>query len=177
MESNIEMKDSAFFMGDDEESVQRPEKQSRHDEEIHRGDSMPMILNESEPFAFLSVRRMKSHEISRDGSFLHGKPQFEQFAMNTGSAPGWIFLGEPSNEFHYLSSSLCTHTFTIAFGKQTPIQTESSPVPGHDRFRVDNAESGFPLAPQSAKPYPKYPLKSGNLRPWMLSFESDKLLP
>ena len=65
MESDIEMKDSTLFMNDDEESVQRPEKkQSRHDEEIHRSDSMPMSLNKSEPIAFLSARRMISREVS-----------------------------------------------------------------------------------------------------------------
>ena len=67
--------------------------------------------------------------------------------MNAGSAPSRIVLGKPSDEFHHLLSSLCTHASMIASGKNTPIESESSSVPSHNRFRIDNPESGFPLTP------------------------------
>jgi len=49
MPCHIAMKDTLSVMSDDKEAVQHSEGQSRHGEEIHRGEGFPMIVEKCCP--------------------------------------------------------------------------------------------------------------------------------
>lgn len=93
-------------MRDDEEAVQHTESERWNGEEIHRGNSLPVILQEGLPaLRRLWVRRCFMYP-ARDGSFRDIESELQQLTVNARSAPGGIFGGHAENQITKLLADL-----------------------------------------------------------------------
>jgi hypothetical protein len=85
-------------MADDKETVQNPEGQRRHSEEIHGNDCLAMVAKERQP----APRRIRTIGRplypARYGSFRAVETQFEQLPVDARRSPSWVFCDHAKDQ-------------------------------------------------------------------------------
>ena len=115
-------------MAKDYQAIEKLEAYRRHDEEVHGGDAVDMVLEESLPS--LGRRPMASHHGGGNGRLRDLNSKLEQFAMKTWGAPEWIrqahFTDQPT-EF------LCNpRAASRVIRLPTPIDAEALTMPSNN---------------------------------------------
>jgi hypothetical protein len=87
MRGDPEVDDLSSSVTDDEPGVQQSEPSGRDDQEVHRGDAMPVIAKEHLPPLSLVVVWLSLREISRDGGEANRNPKLREFSPNLSGAP------------------------------------------------------------------------------------------
>ena len=72
-------------MPHDQQAVEQPKRDRRHDEHIHRGDAIGMIAEERLPA--LGRRAPSLGHVLRDGRLPDLNAELEELTVNPGSAP------------------------------------------------------------------------------------------
>jgi hypothetical protein len=101
MRRDVEVNDAAVLMRENEEDVENAEGDCRDGEEIDRGKLLGVVLQKCSP----SLRGwfgMSGHVLS-DGCLGDIDTEFEQFAMDTRSAPEGMCCAHGADEFANIS--------------------------------------------------------------------------
>ena len=115
--------------------------------------------------------------VLRNGRFGEFEAELQQFSMNLRRAPERIRQAHLADEiddvFRDAGSALRMATFP------SPIEPESSLVPGDDGFRLDDHECGTPAIPEPRKPNPKQAVSNvqSELSPSIPSLKDQQLMP
>ena len=83
-------------MPHDQQAIQQPKGNRRHDEQIHRRDAVSMIAEECLPA--LGRRTSPPSHILGDAGLADLDAELEQLAMDTRRAPKRVLATDPSNE-------------------------------------------------------------------------------
>ena len=150
---DVEMKDPASTVFDNEETVQDSKGESGHREEVH--GRAPVIAQESSPEFPCLLGRRQALDIARNCPFRDLEAEFERLTMNSGSAPGGILFHHPLDENSNLGIDLWP---AKALGPRlkAPEQPKASPMPGDNGFWFDNNQDVAPCRPKAAEQNPKY---------------------
>src|SRR5579884_2619325 len=155
MLGDADMQDAPAIMANHEESIQQPEGNGGHGEEIHRSNGLPVILEKCLPASDGIRIAWRSLDSARDCPLRNIESELEQFAMNTRSAPGWILRGHLKDQISkFLVDSLPAWRWT-SLRQELPIQTKSSAVPADDGGRRDNQQRILPFCPEPFDRNPK----------------------
>src|SRR5579883_1517150 len=128
MLGDADMQDAPAIMANHEESIQQPEGNGGHGEEIHRSNGLPVILEKCLPASDGIRIAWRSLDRARDCPLRNIESELEQFAMNTRSAPGWILRGHLKDQISkFLVDSLPAWRWT-SLRQELPIQTKSGAV-------------------------------------------------
>ena len=152
---DIEMEDLASAMFDDEETVQDPEGEGRHGEEVHGRDGFAVIAKESSPALAGVVGRRQAVEIAGDGPFGDIEAEFQKLTVNSGSTPRGILVRHPSDKRSDLGINF-RPAQVLWPGTQAPEQTKASPMPGDNGFRFDDDQDVAPCWPKPTEQNPKH---------------------
>jgi hypothetical protein len=177
MLGDVEVQDASTAVADDEEAIERAEGDRRNGEEVHRGDSFPVVAQKGEPaLGKLRIFRRSFHPAG-DRSLGEIKTEHEEFAMYPRRSPGRVLGDHPENQLPNplrcrRSPNLCSDS-----GDQPPIQTEAGPVPPNHRFRRDDDEGLLPTRPDSPGDYPEEFIEKAEDRPWTAPLQHSELLP
>jgi len=172
---DIEMKDPASTMLDDEEAIQDPEGEGRHGEEVHGGDDVPVIAKECSPELARLVPRIEAQKIPGNSAFGDVEAEFEKLTVNPRSTPGCIFPHHPPDESSKRGIDFWPAEAPWA-RSQTPEQSKASPMPTDNGFRFDNDEDATPCRPKPTQKNPKYAILDSQTRARMFSLEYAQLL-
>src|SRR5665213_553818 len=150
------MQDASPIMTDDEEAVENTEGQRWNGEEIHCGDSLPMIAEKRKPaFRKFRISRRFAHP-SGDGSFGNIKAEYEKLTVDSGRAPGRILRNHLEDQIpNLLRDSTSPNGSRVHSGQGAPIEPKSSLVPLNDRLGNDDDEKLLPIGPDLASDNPK----------------------
>jgi hypothetical protein len=169
---DVEMKDPASTVFDNEETVQDSKGESGHREEVH---GRAVIAQESSPEFPCLLRRRQALDIARNCPFRDLEAEVERFTMNSGSAPGGILFHHPLDEKSNLGIDLWpakAHWARV----QAPEQPKASPMPGDNGFWFDDNQDAAPSLPKAAEQNPKYPILDSQSRVRRFSLEHAQLL-
>jgi len=98
MDRDIEMEDLASTVLDHEEAVQHAKRHSGHGEEVHGCDDVAVIVKEGNPALASVVGRRPAPEIAGDRALGDIETEFEEFAVDSGGAPGGVLADHPPDE-------------------------------------------------------------------------------
>ena len=71
--------------------------QRRDDDEVHRGDAVPVVANKRLPSLALIVIGISLWEISRDGAEADRDPELLEFRLDLSGAPA-VLIREPTDQ-------------------------------------------------------------------------------
>jgi hypothetical protein len=176
MPSNSPMEDSPPVMRNDEEAVQHAKRQSRHGEEVHRGDGFPMIAQRSCPsFCRLRISWRFAHP-AQYSSFRDIEAKHLQFTVSARRTPGRVLGHHAENESaHFWADALSTRTSTVP-REPGPIRLESGTVPSHHGLRLDKNQCLLPTTPEPTQYHPEESVGISKLRVRMFLLQDRKLL-
>lgn len=143
MPSNVEVNDLPPVVPNNKEAVQQLERDHGDGEEIHGSNRFAMIAKEGLPAPgkfWLSGRPLHP---TRDASFRYIEAKHEQFTVDPGSAPGWVFCHHAEDHIaHFLRQSFSTDLF-VHLGDQAPVKSKSGTMPANHCFRSDYKQRFF----------------------------------
>ena len=177
MPGDVEMQDATTIVADDEEAVQRPESDRWDHEEVHRGDSFPVVPQKRKPaLGWLRVPRRSFHPTG-DRSLGKIKTEHEKLTVYPRRSPGWVLKNHSEDQLPNFFRRLPSSNPRPDSGDQPPIQTEAGPVPADYRFWSDNDEGLLPTGPDSPSNYPEEFIEEAEDRPWTAPLQHSELLP
>ncbi len=142
MPGDVEMQDATTIVADDEEAVQRPESDRWNREEVHRGDSFPVVPQKRKPaLGWLRVPRRSFHPTG-DRSLGKIETEHEKLPMNAWCAPGRVLGHHTEHEIPYLFGNPPPAGHSPRPGDHTPIKRgdpdlcHRTTVSGPTRIRV-----------------------------------------
>ncbi len=95
---DVEMQNPASTVLDEEETIQDSQRGRRHCEKVHGRDDLAGIAQEGSPEFSVVVGRRQTTEMAGHGTLRDIRTEFKELAMNSWSAPAWIFLCHRPNE-------------------------------------------------------------------------------
>jgi len=136
MPRNVEVQNPAALMLDDEETIQHSKSRGRHGEEFEGDDSLAVVAKKREPFLGRITPAMEAPQIARDGPLGEHEAELLQLAVDLRRAPVGVLLRQTPNQDANFLRDLRPAAKRLRF--PTPLQTETSPMPTDDRFRLDD---------------------------------------
>ena len=176
MPRDVEMQNAPTIVADDEEAIEDAERDRRNGEEVHRGDSFPVVAQKGEPaLGWFRIFR-RSFPPAGDRSLGEIKTEQEEFPVYPRRSPGRVLGDHPENQLPNLlrcrrSPNLCPDS-----EDQPPIQKEAGPVPPNHGFRRDDDEGLLPTRADSPSNYPEEFIEEAEDRPWMAPLQHSELL-
>ena len=144
MLGDIAMQNFPSVMCDDEETIEHAECERRHYEEIHCGDSFPMIAQKGRPlFRRLRVSRRFPHP-AQDSSFRNVEAKHRKFSVDAGCAPGWVLGNHADDKLAQLLANTLPAWTGAMSRKPSPIRFESGSMPSYNRLRLDENQRLLP---------------------------------
>jgi hypothetical protein len=177
MARDVPMQNSPSVMCDDEETIENAECERRHREEVHRGDSFPMIAQKCHPsFGRLRVSLRSPHP-AQDGSLRDIEAKHLQLTVNA-----WSTQVGFSATMRKMSSRNSTLT-RLPLGQDlrreshvqcalNPVRCQLTTVSGWTRINAC-----FPSLPESSKHHPVQPVMNCKSRLRIPLPQDCKLLP
>jgi hypothetical protein len=101
MRRNVEVKDAATLMRENNEDIENAEGDCRYGEEINRGKLLGVVFQKCSPS--LRGRFGMSDHVLSDGCLGDIGTEFEQFAMDSRCSPGKISFAHGADEFTNIS--------------------------------------------------------------------------
>jgi len=97
MLSDVEVQNALPVMVDDEKAIKHAESDRWGREEIHCGNSFPVVAKESEPaVGWLGTSRRPFHPTG-DRSLGELKTEHEELAMDASCSPSWVLGDYPED--------------------------------------------------------------------------------
>ena len=163
-------------MTDDEEAVERAERNRWHREEIHGRNRFPMISKKDQP-ALGPVRiSRRSFHLTGDGSLGKVKTEHAEFPMDPRCSPGGVLNDHAEDQFPNLLRRPFPSHLPPSSGDQPPVHTKTSPVPADDGFGRDDQEGLLPSPPDPPSDYPEELIEEVEARARMSTLQRDELL-
>jgi hypothetical protein len=177
MLGDVTMQNLPSVMCDDEETIENAECERRHREEVHRGDSFPMIGQKRRP----PLRRLRASRLSphsaQDGSLRNIEAKHRQLAVDAWSTPGWVLSDHVEDEFAQFRADALPASANSIQREPSPIHFESGTAPANNSLRLDENQRLLPPRPEPFKRRPEPPVESSKSRRWMSLLQDRKLLP
>src|SRR5215472_17863658 len=145
MPGNVEVENPAAFVLDDEQTVQHSKSHGRHGEEVEGDDGLAVVAEKRQPFLGRISPAREAPQITRDGPFGEHEAELLQLAMDLRRAPVGVLLRQTPYQHANFLSDLRPTALPPRF--PTPIQTETSPMPTHNRFGLDDYQRILPARP------------------------------
>jgi len=173
---HVGMQDLTPVVGDNEEAIENPKRQSRHSEEVHCGDSFTVIGKKRRPLPCRPwIPGCPPHPVQH-GPFRDFEAEHPQFAMNSRRTPGWILSDHAKNEFaQFFANGLSTGPNSMP-REPTPIQLESCSMPTDNGFGLNNENRPLPARPDFAQERPEELVGPRRTSPRSLPDHERKLL-
>src|SRR5215469_12338048 len=175
MFGDVEVQNVATAVADHEETVQYPEGGGGHGKKVHGGDSLTMVLEKRQPALARVWRRAPLRQVPGYGGLGDFEPQFQELAVNPGSAPSRILGRHGSDEIAKLRGD-CRSAATAA-RKGAPVAAETSAMPAHDGLRFHDHQRARPFRPPTPEAQPEETIAKPQLGSGVLTFEDADLLP
>ena len=138
MLGDVEVENASAIMRDQKETIQHTEPDRRNTEEVHCRNCFTMITKERFPSAAHVWFLGSAPHPARDRSLRQVKSKLQQFAMNTRRTPRWILSHHLENQFVQFPADALASTSNTATRTPRPIDSKSSSMPAHYRFRSDD---------------------------------------
>ena len=119
--------------------------------------------------------RLPNRNQTGDRSLGDFDSQFEQFAMNSRSAPKRIGLGHFANKLTDVRADR-RPSGPFASGLELPEQLETLSMPPNDSFGFDDDQWFLPVALETTKHDPEKTVFCSNLRPFLRTCQDGQLL-
>src|ERR1700721_400708 len=123
-------------MSHDEESMEQPERDRRHDEEVHGGNALSMVAKERLPS--LRGRGPPPRHILGHAGLADLDAELEKLSMDTRRSPQRVrdahLADQPANFQRYGRSTAAVPRFPA------PIQSETATVPTDPGVRLHNRQ-------------------------------------
>src|SRR5215468_1229518 len=176
MASNVKVNNLPPVVPNNKEAVQQLEGDRWDGEEIHGSDRLAMIAKKSQPApGRVRVSGCPFHPTGNT-SFRYIEAKHEQFTVDAGSTPGWVFCHHAEDHIaNFLRQSVSTHLF-FHFGEQAPVKSKSDTMPADHRFRSDDQQRFFPAGPEAAGQDPEELIEDGQFGPSVSTLEYTELL-
>ncbi len=129
MPGDVEMQNASAVMGNDKEAVQDSKGNGGNGEEVHCRNGFAVVVQESLPaLRRFRILRCPAHP-ARHGSLREIEAEFQQFAMNARSTPGWILSHYAEDQVAQLSADSLPPKDFVMTTEPTPIHPKSGPMP------------------------------------------------
>jgi hypothetical protein len=136
MRRHTQPKKLTTTMSQDQEAVQQPKRDRRHQEQIHRSDAVGMIAKEGLPA--LRWRHPPPRHVLCNCGLSHIDAELEQFTVHPRSAPKRVCDTHLADKAANLSRR--TRPTTARSGLPTPIGAETNAMPAQQCLRPDNLQ-------------------------------------
>src|ERR1700693_6186776 len=137
MLGDVAVQDAPTIMADDAKPKKHAESDSRNGEEIHGRNSFPVVAQKGLP-AFGRFRTFRrSFHPTRDGSLGNIEAEHEKLAMDAWGSPSRILNNHPEDQLPHFPRSPSSPDGPPDLGNQSPIQTETGPMPSGHRIGCD----------------------------------------
>lgn len=177
MLGDVAMQNLPPVMRNDEETVQHSKRQSRHSEEVHRGDGFPMVAEKIRPsLCRLRAPRRSAHP-AQDGAFRNIESEHRQLAVDAWSTPRRILGNQAEDELTQFQADLFPSRTNAMPRELGPIRFESGTMPSHHGLRLNRDQRLLPPTPELPQYYPEQSVSSSKSRMRMPSPQDHKLLP
>jgi hypothetical protein len=173
---DVDVQDPSPIVADDEEAAEHAERDRWNREEIHCGDSFPMVSKEGEPaLGRLGIPRRPFHP-TEDGSLGEIKTEHEELAMDARGAPRWVLNDHAEDQLPNLLRRPSSSNLRPDSGDQPPVQTKTGSVPADHGFGRDDDEGLLPSRPDLPSNYPEELIEEAETRARMSTLQHDELL-
>jgi hypothetical protein len=173
----MEMQDTPSIVANDEEAIEHSKGDCRHCEEIHCGDSLPMIAEKRKPaFDKLRISGRFAHPAG-NGSLGNIETEHKKLTVDARRSPGRILGNHPEDQILNLFRNSPSANRPTEPRNGAPIELESSLVPLNDRLGNDDDEKLLPIRPDLAGGDPEQFVEQCQSRPWMPTLKYRELLP
>ncbi len=139
------MDDPPPLMVNYEPNRQQTKSHDRDDEEVHRRDSVLVIVQESDPALLLASIGCSLWVITRDGCETDFEAELLEFTVNLSSTPA-ILVRQSTNECLQLAGDRRSPGPRLRDGP--PIEAEPLAVLANHCFRFDEDDGVFPARPE-----------------------------
>ena len=172
MFGDVKVNDAPPIMGEHEEHEQDAEPDGGHREEVD-GDQALEVIVEERPPTRARWFPVADHVLG-DRRLGQIDAEFQELAVNPGSAPQRVGPRHPANQISDLGVDRWPATFVSAL--PGPVVLEALPVPPDHGRGLDDDEAFSPSIPGPSQPEPEDAVLG--LQPWAsgLSVEDDELL-
>jgi len=158
------------LVANNKEAVQQLERDCRDSEEIHGGNRVAMIANKGLPALGKFWISGRSLHPTGNGSLGYVEAQHEQFAVDAGSTPGWVFCHHPEGQIpDFLRQSFSADRFFHP-RDPAPVEPKSGTMPAHHSFGSDDDERTLPSGPEPVREHPEEFVQAADLRSAVLAF-------
>ena len=126
MAGDVHMQNLAPIVANNKEAVQQVESDRWDGEEIHGRNRVAMIANKGLPAPGKFWISGRSLHPTGNASLGYVEAQHEQFAVDAGSTPGWVFCHHPEDQIpNFLRQSFSTDLF-FPVRDQAPVESANS---------------------------------------------------
>ena len=174
MERGVEVNDVPTTVLDDEEAVQQPERRGGHGEQIHGGDIVFMVAQESHPSFQLVGLRGTPRQVSRHRDLGDDETELGELSMDAWRPPA--VLRHRADEATNLGINP-RPTGMAALRDLCPVPSESVAMPTGYGVRVDDEQAARPHGPRTSKGNPESPFRVVERWAWALFLQRRHLLP
>jgi len=170
---HVEMQDLAPPVIDREEAVEQAEGDGGHGEEVQCRDRLAMVSQEREPvLGGVASPRQPARQIAGHGAFGDVEAQLEQFAVDSGSAPGGVLARHPPDDLEHVAID----SAPAATRAQAPVEPEAGAMPADDGLGLDHDQRIGPARPKAPQSQPEQAVEVVQAGPWMFALEHGDLL-
>ena len=174
VERGVEVNDVPTTVLDDEEAVQQPERRGGHGEQIHGGDIVFMVAQESHPSFQLVGLRGTPRQVSRHRALGDDETELGELSMDAWRPPA--VLRHRADEATNLGINP-RPTGMAALRDLCPVPSESVAMPTGYGVRVDDEQAARPHGPRTSKGNPESPFRVVERWAWALFLQRRHLLP
>ena len=121
-----------------------------------------MVVEEGTPS--LRRRLAEPDHVLADAGLSDVDAEFEEFTVDTRRTPQRVFAAHGADQLANVFRNARTTVLAMT-DFPPPEKPKALPVPGYDGFRLDDNQSGTPVAPGPAKPGPQEPIGWGRRTP------------
>ena len=174
VERGVEVNDVPTAVLDDEEAVQQLERSGGHGEQIHGGDIVFMVAQESHPSLQLVGLRGMPRQVSRHRNLGDDETELGELSMDAWRPPA--VLRHRADEATNLGINPGP-TGMAALRDLCPVPSESVAMPTGYGVRVDDEQAARPHGPRTSKGNPESPFRVVERWAWALFLQRRHLLP
>src|ERR1700687_2201002 len=156
MRCDAEPHDLSPAVPHDQQSIEQTKRDCRHDEQIHRGDAVGVIVEESLPS--LGRRASSPGHILGHTCLPDCDAELEQLSMDPRRSPQRISNAHLADKLAYVRGYSWSATTTSRL--PAPIRSETRAMPTDDRIRLDDRQRIASLGKQSIEANKYQPIKN-----------------
>ncbi len=153
MLGHVEVKDSPPLKAQDEEHVENAKRRSGHDGEVNCKGLVQMIAHERCPSLPRTRWRRALGHVARNGDLRYLDTQFEQFPMNSRSAPPHIHFRHRNNQLANLGRN-SRSAGTPCSDLLSPEEFEALAMPGQNGGWFHHSQTFPPAIPEAGEQHP-----------------------